>query len=146
MGSETFKTPSKQFKSSTFLALTMSNFEAPSFSLGFDLDADPEPSLPAGGNSEPILAPVSSASFNTLEQNADELDSEQVMDSDQDTRPDPPRVLKRLRRVDDKSSATKKESEKTLVWNDGDDEIEEFSSSQEKIGKPFYYYYYLADF
>ena len=115
----------------------MANFEAPSFSLGFDLDADPEPLLPNGGHPEPLLAPDSSASFNTLEDNADELESEQVMDSDPDTRLDPPRVLKRLRRAVDKSSATKKESEKTLVRNNGDDDIEEFSSSQEKNGNFF---------
>ncbi|XVF70661.1 hypothetical protein PTKIN_Ptkin11bG0180200 [Pterospermum kingtungense] len=107
----------------------MANFEVPSFSLGLDLDADPEPT---GDHSESILAAASPVSFSTLEHNADELDSELVMDSDPETRPDPPRVLKRLRRVADKSSATKKESEKTSVGNDGDDEIEEFSSSPEK--------------
>ncbi|XVE80382.1 hypothetical protein DITRI_Ditri14bG0135300 [Diplodiscus trichospermus] len=110
----------------------MANVGAPSFSLGLDLDADPEPLLPTDDHPEPILAPDSSPSFNILEDNAAELESELVMDSDPDSRPDPPCVLKRLRRVTDKSSATKKESEKTLVWNNGDDEIEEFSSSQEK--------------
>ncbi|KAK8282453.1 hypothetical protein V6Z11_D08G028400 [Gossypium hirsutum] len=110
----------------------MANFDAPSFSLGLDFDADSEPQLPAEDHLEPILAPNPSASFNIIEENADEFESEQVMDSDPDTRPDPPRVLKRLRRAADESSATKKESEKTLVWDNGDDDIEEFSSSQEK--------------
>ncbi|OMO89445.1 hypothetical protein COLO4_19762 [Corchorus olitorius] len=54
------------------------------------------------------------------------------MDSDPDTRPDPPRVLKRLRRAADRSSATKKTLEKQLLRNDEDDEIEEFPSSPEK--------------
>ncbi|PPS00434.1 hypothetical protein GOBAR_AA20232 [Gossypium barbadense] len=110
----------------------MANFDAPSFSLGLDFDADLEPQLPAEDHLEPIFAPNPSASFNIIEENADEFESEQVMDSDPDTRPDPPRVLKRLRRAADESSATKKESEKTLVWDNGDDDIEEFSSSQEK--------------
>nr|KJB22064.1 hypothetical protein B456_004G027700 [Gossypium raimondii] len=110
----------------------MANFDAPSFSLGLDFDADSEPQLPAEDHLEPILAPNPSASFNIIEENADEFESEQVMDSDPDTRPDPPRVLKRLRRAADESSAAKKESEKTLVWDNGDDDIEEFSSSQEK--------------
>ncbi|MBA0553208.1 hypothetical protein Golob_012409 [Gossypium lobatum] len=110
----------------------MANFDAPSFSLGLDFDADSEPQLQAEDHLEPILAPNPSASFNIIEENADEFESEQVMDSDPDTRPDPPRVLKRLRRAADESSATKKESEKTLVWDNGDDDIEEFSSSQEK--------------
>ncbi|XVF34005.1 hypothetical protein REPUB_Repub18cG0019900 [Reevesia pubescens] len=110
----------------------MANFEAPSFSLGLDLDAEWEPRLPTRDHPEPIIAPDSSSVFNTPEDNADNLDSEQVMDSDPDTLPDPPRVLKRLRRAADKFSATKKESENPLVWNNGDDDIEEFSSSQEK--------------
>ncbi|XP_022716908.1 uncharacterized protein LOC111275680 [Durio zibethinus] len=112
----------------------MASFDAPSFSLGLELDADWESRLPTRDHPEPISAPDSSASFkfNTFKDNADELESPQVMDSDPDTRPDPPRVLKRLRRAADKCSATKQESEKPLVWNDGDDEIEEFSSSQEK--------------
>ncbi|KAK9002425.1 hypothetical protein V6N11_025104 [Hibiscus sabdariffa] len=111
----------------------MANFEAPSFSLGLDLDLDAnlEPRSPADDQPGPILAPSPSASFNTLEDNAEELESQQVMDSDPDTRPDPPRVLKRLRRAAYASSATKKESEKTVPWNDGDEEIEEFSPPRE---------------
>ncbi|KAK8635428.1 hypothetical protein V6N13_004165 [Hibiscus sabdariffa] len=111
----------------------MANFEAPSFSLGLDLDpdADLEPRLPADDQPGPVLAPSPSASFITLEDNAEELESQQVMDSDPDTRPDPPRVLKRLRRAAYASSATKKESEKTVPWNDGDEEIEEFSPPRE---------------
>ncbi|KAK6229717.1 hypothetical protein QQP08_021484 [Theobroma cacao] len=111
----------------------MANFEAPSFSLGLDLDPDTEPRSPTGNHPGPILAPDSSASFDATEDGDDEFGPEQeVKDSDPDTPPEPPRVLKRLRRAGDKSSATKKESEKPLVWNDGDDEIEEFCSSQEK--------------
>ncbi|XP_021287392.1 uncharacterized protein LOC110418898 [Herrania umbratica] len=110
----------------------MADFEAPSFSLGLDLDADTEPRSPTVDHPEPLLAPDSSASFGATKDGEDELGPEQeVMDSDPDTRPEPTRVLKRLRRAGDKSSATKKESEKPLAWNDGDDEIEEFCSSQE---------------
>ncbi|GMI74189.1 KNOTEN1 [Hibiscus trionum] len=110
----------------------MANFEAPSISLGLDLDldADSDPRSPDDDHPGPILAPSPSASFNTLEDNAEELESQQVMDSDPDDRPDPPRVLKRLRRAVDKYSATKKESEKTVPSNNGDDEIEEFSSQE----------------
>ncbi|GMJ01503.1 KNOTEN1 [Hibiscus trionum] len=111
----------------------MANFEAPSFSLGLDLDldADSEPRLPADDQPGLILDPNPSASFNTLVDDAEDLESQQVMDSDPDTRLDPPRVLKRLRRAADESSATKKESEKTVPWNNEDEEIEEFSSSRE---------------
>lgn len=116
----------------------MANFDAPSFSLGLDFDPDSEPRLPAEDHLGRTLAPNPSASFNIIEENADEFESEQVMDSDPDTRPDPPRVLKRLRRAADESSATKKKPEKTLVWDNGDDEIEEFSSSQEKKGNFFF--------
>lgn len=123
----------------------MANFEAPSFSLGLDLDPDTEPRSPTGNHPGPILAPDSSASFDATEDGDDEFGPEQeVKDSDPDTPPEPPRVLKRLRRAGDKSSATKKESEKPLVWNDGDDEIEEFCSSQEKNGT-FFSSLYLAD-
>ncbi|CAJ2633998.1 unnamed protein product [Trifolium pratense] len=88
----------------------MAEFEAPSFSLGLDLDNTP-PHSPL--NHDPIP---------------------QVPDSDPESQPDPPiRILKRLRRGPPSSSPVHHQTGLPPPCINADDDIEEFSSEDEPV-------------
>ncbi|MED6173576.1 hypothetical protein PIB30_060849 [Stylosanthes scabra] len=100
--------------------------EAPSFSLGFDFTFDsqsPEPE-PEPERHSPIHPPPIS--------NGNDLDQQEVPDSDPDTAPDPPRrVLKRLRRglpPQPPPPPQQQQQPQEPVFNCDDEDIEEFSS------------------
>ncbi|KAK6946897.1 hypothetical protein RJ641_000370 [Dillenia turbinata] len=98
----------------------MADFEAPSFSLGFDFDLDSNPSI-VNRAPEPS---ANRCSKPLQDANNDEEFRPEFQCVNPD--PDPPRVLKRLKRG--LSSEAKKESEKICL--DVDDDIEEFSSPE----------------
>ncbi|KAL0000827.1 hypothetical protein SO802_014609 [Lithocarpus litseifolius] len=64
----------------------MAGYEPPSFSLGLDLGLDSEPQIAPDKHPTQTSAPH------------DEDFGPEVMDSDPESRPEPPRILKRLRR------------------------------------------------
>ncbi|CAI8586864.1 unnamed protein product [Vicia faba] len=90
----------------------MAELDAPSFSLGLDLDDTPPPSPPPSPIPDPLLI---------------------VPDSDPETRSDPPsRTLKRLRRGPP-SSSVHCETQPQPSYFDADDDIEEFSSPEKPV-------------
>lgn len=89
----------------------MAEFEAPSFSLGLDLDDTPPPSPSTSPNHDPV--------------------PQEVPDSDPESQPDPPiRILKRLRRAPPSSSQTEP---LPSFFDPDEDDIEEFSSQEEPL-------------
>ncbi|KAI9185565.1 hypothetical protein LWI28_008421 [Acer negundo] len=132
----------------------MADFEAPSFSLGLDLDSQSDPRLPtnaaaAAPNPSPQIlqdSPVNDP-LRTGEEDLDslhELERAEVEDSDVEPEPESTRVLKRLRRGPGPRPTTqslsssllakkkKQQLERTCSGN-GDDDIEEFSSPEDLI-------------
>ena len=83
------------------------SYEPPSFSLGLDLGLDSEPQI--APDDHPTQTPAPN----------DQDFGPEVMDSDPETRPEPPRILKRLRRG---PTTTKTPQSRAL-----DDDIEDFS-------------------
>lgn len=93
----------------------MAEFEAPSFSLGLDLDDTPPPSPSTSPNHDPV--------------------PQEVPDSDPESQPDPPiRILKRLRRAPPSSSQTEP---RPSFFDPDEDDIEEFSSQEEPLQGQF---------
>lgn len=110
----------------------MADCEAPSFSLGLDLDDPVHESTPRS----PLSPPGASARAED-----EEGLGPQVVDSDPDVGPDPPpRILKRLRRGPGNGSSSSVQRQEELQSGlDGDDDIEEFSSQDDLLeGKSFY--------
>ncbi|XP_015577134.1 uncharacterized protein LOC8282893 [Ricinus communis] len=111
----------------------MADIEPPSFSLGLDLE--PEPELPAQPQQHSAISPGPSSSTLLNDDYEDDDDfGLEVVDSDPETGPSSPRVFKRLRRgpAVEESRMEKREQEKVFCDN-GDDEIEEFSSQEDFI-------------
>ena len=88
----------------------MAGYEPPSFSLGLDLGLDSEPQIAPDKHPTQTPAP------------RDENFGPEVMDSD----PEPPRILKRLRRGPTTTPTTKTPSSHAV-----DDDIEDFSSEDD---------------
>ncbi|KAF3953792.1 hypothetical protein CMV_020798 [Castanea mollissima] len=93
----------------------MAGYEPPSFSLGLDLGLDSEPQI--APDKHPTQKPAPH----------DEDFGPEVMDSDPESRPEPPRILKRLRRGPTTTSPTTKTPSSHVV----DDDIEDFSSEDD---------------
>lgn len=117
----------------------MADFEPPSFSLGLDLDAQSEPQVSARSS----LDPPHRDSFDNagLRANSvDQLEQDEVIDSDPEAGPECTRVLKRLRRgagpgvtnPSSSSSVKMRELERSHGRHD-DDEIEDFSSQEDLL-------------
>ncbi|XP_062077730.1 uncharacterized protein LOC133782437 isoform X2 [Humulus lupulus] len=108
----------------------MADCEPPSFSLGFDFGFESEPQIPVQEPSIPPQQPapvppvVDPSDLTPLDDDGDKLGPE-VADSDLDTRPDPPRIFKRLRR------GPPKLPKKPPLSGDGEDDIEDFSSQED---------------
>ncbi|KAI4308012.1 hypothetical protein L6164_031131 [Bauhinia variegata] len=106
----------------------MADCEAPSFSLGLDLGFDSEPP----SNELPPHSPIRPVACGR--KYGDEDLGPLVVDSDQDTGPEPPaRILKRLRRRPGGGSSSVRKQEKPKVCFAGDDDIEEFSSEEDLV-------------
>lgn len=104
--------------------------DAPSFSLGIDLDDESEFRTPTINNLPPFTSPDSSGLHTTRD--GEDL-GPQVADSDPEPETYPSRqVFKRLKRGlnIEKSSTSNRESEPLSRTNGGDDDIEEFSSQE----------------
>ncbi|KAL0000830.1 hypothetical protein SO802_014611 [Lithocarpus litseifolius] len=82
----------------------MAGYEPPSFSLGLDLGLDSEPQI-APPDKHPTQTPAPH----------DEDFGPEVMDSDPESRPEPPRILKRLRRGPTTTPTTKTPSKRELI-------------------------------
>lgn len=143
----------------------MADIEPPSFSLGLDLDAEPEPQILTRHHQQSGLNSAPGRSSCTLLQddnddgyfqprvtNSEEDDfGLQVMDSDPEDGPDSPRIFKRLRRGPAIEEPRLKNKEKDVVCCD--DEIEEFSSQEDLVrgnnARPFFcgsFVYVLLEF
>ncbi|KAG8658187.1 hypothetical protein MANES_03G129000v8 [Manihot esculenta] len=123
----------------------MADIEPPSFSLGLDLDAEPEPQILTRHHQQSGLNSAPGRSSCTLLQddnddgyfqprvtNSEEDDfGLQVMDSDPEDGPYSPRIFKRLRRGPAIEEPRLKNKEKDVVCCD--DEIEEFSSQEDLV-------------
>lgn len=92
----------------------MAGYDPPSFSLGLDLGLDSEPQIAPDKHPTQTPAPH------------DEDFGPEVMDSDPESRPEPPRILKRLRRGPTTTPTTKTPSPRAV-----DDDIEDFSSEDD---------------
>ena len=92
----------------------MARYEPPSFSLGLDLGLDSEPQI--APNKHPTQTPTPH----------DEDFRPEVMDSNPESRPEPPLILKRLKR-----DPTTPLTTKTLSPCAVDDDIEDFSSEDD---------------
>ena len=92
----------------------MAGYDPPSFSLGLDLGLDSEPQIAPDKHPTQTPAPH------------DEDFGPEVMDSDPESRPEPPRILKRLRRGPTTTPTTKTPSSHAV-----DDDIEDFSSEDD---------------
>lgn len=113
----------------------MADFEAPSFSLGFDLDLDPEPQTarrPEPSTSYNVKPAKRSSAGATIRSNNDDDDHDDDFETPtmgfEPQVPDTPRTLKRLRRGP--TLAAQKGKSKG-VWFNVDDEIDEFSSQED---------------
>ncbi|XP_040988800.1 uncharacterized protein LOC121236438 isoform X1 [Juglans microcarpa x Juglans regia] len=108
----------------------MAGYEPPSFSLGLDLGIDSE--LQVSFEEFPVQIPASDPVTNGPA-NGDEAFLPEVMDSDPETVPEPPRILKRLRRgpPTTKTPSFRLLQESQQSCGAVDDEIEEFSSQDE---------------
>ncbi|XP_028789568.1 uncharacterized protein LOC114745579 [Neltuma alba] len=106
----------------------MADCEAPSFSLGLDLDHTVDESAPRS----PLSPPRASARAED-----EEGFGPDVAESDPDMAPDPPpRILKRLRRGPGDGSASSVQRQKGLPSGfDGDDDIEDFSDEEDLHGQ-----------
>ncbi|KAB1228055.1 hypothetical protein CJ030_MR4G024735 [Morella rubra] len=116
----------------------MAGYEPPSFSLGLDLGLDSEPqNVPEEPPTRvPSPDPVPHGSGN-----GDEDCGPEVVDSDPEVGPEPPRLLKRLRRgpPSTKAASVRKLRESPQLSCAVDDEIEEFSSQDNDfLRAPFY--------
>lgn len=117
----------------------MADFEAPSFSLGLDLETQSEARNPTRSTFDPPRQDDSSDNAGVRANSPDEVRQEEVMDSD----PEPTRVLKRLRRgvvrpapalTNPVSSSVKtQELERSSCDGNGDDDIEDFSSQEDLL-------------
>ncbi|KAF3453471.1 hypothetical protein FNV43_RR03911 [Rhamnella rubrinervis] len=109
----------------------MADYAAPSFSLGLDLglDSEPEIAVEESSSSKTAPAPATDPLLNlpTSPGNEDEELELLVEDSDNETGPEPPRILKRLRR-----GPTHFRETPTSLCN-GDDDIEDFSSQEDGV-------------
>lgn len=115
----------------------MADFEAPSFSLGLDLETQSEARNPTRSTFDPPRQNDSSDNAGVRANSPDEVGQEEVMDSDPGPEPEPTRVLKRLRRgvvrpapdlTNPVSSSVKtQELERSSCDGNGDDDIEDFS-------------------
>ncbi|PON91999.1 Rho GTPase-activating protein [Trema orientale] len=109
----------------------MADCEAPSFSLGFDFGFESEPQVAVEEHSVlPKPAPdtpgIDPSDRTPIDGDDDEKFGHEVADSDPETGPDPPRVLKRLRR----GPPQLREMPPASCCN-GEEEIEEFSSQED---------------
>ncbi|XP_059662488.1 uncharacterized protein LOC132308427 [Cornus florida] len=106
----------------------MADFEPPSFSLGLDLDFDSEPQPTV--REDPSSKRAQQSSANASFHNDDDDDFESPTMGPDPQIPDPPQTLKRLRRgrTTESTSATQKQE----LWRSVDEEIEEFSSQEDK--------------
>lgn len=111
----------------------MADIEPPSFSLDLDLDDEHDPQIEFGNHSDRNPAPDPCPNFPLPGEDGDEI-GPQVMDSDPESDPDQPRLFKRLRRGlgTEKSSANKRDFQPPSA-NDGDEDIEEFSSQEDVV-------------
>lgn len=117
----------------------MADFEAPSFSLGLDLETQSEARNPTRSTFDPPRQDDSSDNAGVRANSPDEVRQEEAMDSD----PEPTRVLKRLRRgvvrpapalTNPVSSSVKtQELERSSCDGNGDDDIEDFSSQEDLL-------------
>ncbi|XP_057972608.1 uncharacterized protein LOC131160739 isoform X2 [Malania oleifera] len=108
----------------------MANFEAPSFSLGLDLDLDSEPQVPTREPFSGELAPGPSSSATLYDLEDDECFEPLVLDSDHDLGENSAPVLRRLRRGLNNGPASVHKRESVEVSCNVDEEIEEFSSQE----------------
>lgn len=114
----------------------MADFEAPSFSLGLDLETQSEARNPTRSTFDPPRQDDSSDNAGVRANSPDEVRQEEAMDSDPEPGPEPTRVLKRLRRgvvrpapalTNPVSSPVKtQELERSSCDGNGDDDIEDF--------------------
>ncbi|XP_052208609.1 uncharacterized protein LOC127812261 [Diospyros lotus] len=112
----------------------MADFQAPSFSLGLDFDLDSEPqTAPAKNPSSPQQPPPSSIGRSFLPVEDDDVVLYTPTRGQDEPDPDPPRTLKRIRRglASDPASAARSR-EPAEPWRDVGDEIEEFSSQEDR--------------
>ena len=92
----------------------MAGYDPPSFSLGLDLGLDSEPQIAPDKHPTQTPTPL------------DEDFRHEVMDSDPESRPEPPRILKHLKRGPTTTLTTKTPSPRAV-----DDDIEDFSSEDD---------------
>lgn len=114
----------------------MADFTAPSFCLGLDFDLDSEPQITVKKDSSPKPARQPSTSANLLptveEFGNDDFESPTVGPGPEVS--DPPRTLKRLRRG---PTPVAQKPDPVVSWCKVDDEIEEFSSQEDKCRGKF---------
>lgn len=123
--------------------LLMADFEAPSFSLGLDLETQSEPRNPTRSTLDPSHQGDSSDNAGVRANCLDEVGQEEVMDSDPESGAEPTRVLKRLRRGvvrpgpaltnPPSSSVRTQQLERSSCGRNGDDDIEDFSSQEDLL-------------
>ena len=102
----------------------MADCEPPSFSLGFDFFFDSEHQIAQ----DPLVHSTGPKPEDDDDDEEEEFGT-RVEDSDPETRPEPPRVLKRLRRGPPPLLCETTPSRSCV----GDDEIEEFSSQDDDL-------------
>nr|GMC75493.1 Rho GTPase-activating protein like [Ipomoea batatas] len=112
----------------------MADFEPPSFSLGLDDDLDSEPNSTPAPIPSPKRAKGFPASLRTIAEDNDD-DFELPGPGPDPKRTDPPATLKRLRRGPTSckpTPAAENRNAKEEKWRDAEDEIEEFSSQEDR--------------
>lgn len=126
----------------------MADFEAPSFSLGLDVELDSEP------NSTPVPVPSpkrakrfpATQSLRTIAEDDDD-DFESPVSGPDPKGTDPPLTLKRLRRGSTSCKPTPAADNRNVkeeTWRDVEDEIEEFSSQEDRPqGKKISAFYFV---
>ncbi|KAG6592041.1 hypothetical protein SDJN03_14387, partial [Cucurbita argyrosperma subsp. sororia] len=103
----------------------MAFYEAPSFSLGLDLDFDSEPQIPP-----PASDCSAGANASSKEDDCGVVETG-VADCNEETGHDSPRKFKRLKRGPARCSSGAKKSESSPLFSVVDDDIEEFSSQED---------------